>query len=52
MAPTDVTKATPKVQRSVVKTIASKSRSSPATAIKKTISTAKKRIEKIPLKSK
>ncbi|XP_028036143.1 uncharacterized protein LOC114247385 [Bombyx mandarina] len=49
MAPRDVPKPTPKVQRMVGKTNQTKGRASPA-SVKKTMSSIKKATEKIPLK--
>lgn len=49
MAPRDVPKPTPKVQRMVGKTNQTKGRASPA-SVKKTMSSIKKATDKIPLK--
>ncbi|XP_004922912.1 uncharacterized protein LOC101737848 isoform X2 [Bombyx mori] len=49
MAPRDVPKPTPKVQRIVGKTNQTKGRASPA-SVKKTMSSIKKATDKIPLK--
>ncbi|XP_026755720.2 uncharacterized protein LOC113515659 [Galleria mellonella] len=50
MAPREIARATPKVQRTIVKTNTTKGRTTPSSTVKKTMSNKKIPTEKIPLK--
>jgi hypothetical protein len=52
MAPREISKLTPKVQRTVGKTSGTKNKPTPASTIKKTMSVKKPVIERNPLKGK